>query len=166
MKRKAKGMDPDRSKRSRFRSLASSVAPSDLPMPYLLLNALPAEHLPSSGTGAQSLLPRTKALIDVQTYEGSFELDLALAALLGVSMPDLEAQLAMCYVSGLTSLSEEQKRKIWATVFAIKVFEIQLAGERDVWGLVVDKASAWVRTMMGDSDVKALEKLVGKALGI
>jgi hypothetical protein len=47
-------------------------------------------------------------------------------------------------------------------MFAIKVFEIQLAGERDFWGLVVEKAKAWVRTMMGDGDVKALEKLVGR----
>jgi hypothetical protein len=34
-------------------------------------------------------------------------------------MPDLEAKLATCFVSGggnLTSLSEEQKRKVWATV--------------------------------------------------
>jgi hypothetical protein len=47
-------------------------------------------------------------------------------------------------------------------VSAIKVFETQLASERDVWGLVVDKARAWVRTMMVDGDVKALEKLVGR----
>ena len=84
-------------------------------------------------------------------------------------MSDLEAKLAMCFVSGggnLTSLSEEQKRKVWATVFAIKVFVTQLAGERDVWGLVVDKAKVWVRTMMGDGDVKVLEKLAGKVLGL
>jgi hypothetical protein len=44
------------------------------------------------------------------------------------------------------------------------VFETQLARERDVWGLVVDKARAWVRTMMVDGDVKALAKLVGEVL--
>jgi hypothetical protein len=146
----------------RFRSTGPSVARSDIAMPYTLLNA-PAE---SSETGAKPLSPRTKALIDIQTYDGSFELDSALAALLGVSMPDLEAKLALCFLSGGSNLTEEQKRKVWATVFAIKVFEIQLAGERDVWGLVVDKASAWVRTMMGDRDVKALEKLVGEVLGL
>ena len=138
-------------------------------MPYTLSNALPAEHFSSSETGAQQLSHRTKALIDTQTYNGSFDLDSALAALLGVPLPDLEAKLANCFVfsggGNLTSLSEQQKRKVWATLFAIKVFETQLAGERDVWGLVVDKARAWVRTVIGDGDVEALEKLVGEVLG-
>jgi hypothetical protein len=110
--------------------------------------------------GAQPISPRTEALIDIQTYEGSFELDSTLAALLGVSMPDLEAKLATFAMLSGGSLSEEQKRKVWATVFAIKVFETQLAGERDVWELVVDKAWAWVRTVMRDGDVKALEREV------
>jgi hypothetical protein len=110
--------------------------------------------------GAQPISPRTEALIDIQTYEGSFELDSTLAALLGVSMPDLEAKLATFAMLRGGSLSEEQKRKVWATVFAIKVFETQLARERDVWELVVDKAWAWVRTVMRDGDVKALEREV------
>jgi hypothetical protein len=127
-----------------------------------------SDNSKSSETGAQPLSPQTAALIDMQTYEGSFELDLALAALLGVSMPDLEAKLATCLVSGgnWTSRNEEQKRKVWATLFAIKVFEPRLAGERDVWGLVVDKARAWVRTMIEDRDVKVLEKLVGEVMGV
>lgn len=76
--------------------------------------------------GAQPLSPRIKALIDIQRYEGSFELDSALAALLGISsIPDLEAKLATCYVFS----GEEQKREVWATVFTIKVFETQLAGK-------------------------------------
>jgi hypothetical protein len=49
-------------------------------------------------------------------------------------MPDLEAKLATCFVfsgSGNSmNLSVEQKGKVWATVFAIKVFETQLAEER------------------------------------
>jgi hypothetical protein len=146
-------------------SIGEPSAWSNIPM---LSTALAAEHFSSSETAAQSLSARTKALIDIQRYDGSFELDLALAALLGVSMSDLEAKLATGFVSGssnLTSLSEEQKRKVWATLFAIKLFETQLASERDVWRLVVDKAKAWVRTMMRDGDVKALEKLAGEVLG-
>lgn len=110
---------------------------------------------------AQPMSPRTKALIDIQTYEGSFKLNATLAALLGVSIADFEAKLAMSVVFGhLTGLSEEQKRMVWATVFVIRVFESQLAGEKDVWGLVVDKARTWVRTLMGDGDIKVLEKEV------
>lgn len=36
-------------------------------------------------------------------------------------MPNLEAKLTTCFVSGggnLTSLSEEQERKVWATEYA------------------------------------------------
>jgi hypothetical protein len=84
-------------------------------------------------------------------------------------MPDLEVKLATGFVSGgsnLTSLSEEQKKKVWATPFAIKLFENQLASERDVLGLVVDKARTWVRTVVRDRDVKMLEKSVGEVLGL
>jgi hypothetical protein len=146
--------DPSEPSLSRFGTIGAPLAQSD--------------NSKSSETGAQPLSPQTAALIDMQTYEGSFELNLALAALLGVSMSDLEAKLATCLVSGgnWTSQSEEQKRKVWATLFAIKVFETRLAWERDVWRLVVDKARAWVRTMMEDTDVKVLEKLVEEVLGI
>ena len=128
-----------------------------------------SDNSKSSETGAQPLSPQTTALIDMRTYEGSFELDFALAALLGVSVPDLEAKLVMCFVSGggnWTSLCAAQKRKVWATLFAIRVFETRLARERGVWGLVVVKAKAWVRTMMEGGDVKPLEKLVGEVLGV
>jgi len=54
----------------------------------------------------------------------------------------------------LTSLSKKQKRKIWATIFAIKLFEIQLAGESEVLGMVVDKAWAWISTVVGNEDIK------------
>lgn len=151
---------------SRFRSMGTSTAQSDIAMPYMLLNRddLPTEH---PETGTQPLSPLTNALIDIQTYEGSFRLDSALAAMLGVSMPDLEAKLAMCFLSDSSSnLTEEQKREVWATVVAIKVFETRLAGERNVWELVVDKAKVWVRIMMGNGDVKVLEKLAGEVLGL
>ena len=147
--------DPSEPSLSRFGTTGAPLAQSD--------------NSKSSETGVQPLSPQTAALIDMQTYEGSFELDLALAALLGVSMPDLEAKLATCFVSGggsWTSLSEKQKRKVWATLLTIKAFETRLARERGVWGLVVVKAKAWVRTMIENEDIKALEKLVGEVLGI
>jgi len=143
-------------------------SPDSIAIAYTPSSTLPAERL-SSETPTQPLSLRTRALIDLQTYEGCFKLDSALAPLVGVSITDLEAQLAMCTVlnsSGVVGLNEEQKRKVWATVFAIKVFEVQLATERSVWGLVVDKARAWIKAMVGDEDAKELEKLAGKVLGV
>ena len=74
----------------------------------MLLNAPSA----SSETAAQPLSPRTKALIDIQTYEGSFEPRLALAALFGISMSDLEVNPAMCLASGGGNLTSIQLRKM------------------------------------------------------
>ncbi len=46
-------------------------------------------------------------------------------------------------------LSLEHRKKVWATVLAIKLFETQLAGERSVWQLVVDKGRAWMKGLTG-----------------
>ena len=154
-------------KKGRTKTKPSS--PDSIAIAYTPSSALPAERLSSSETAARPLSLRTRALIDLQTYEGCFELDSTLAPLVGVSITNLEAKLATCMVfsgSNAKRLSEEQKRKVWATVFAIKVFETQLVGERSVWGMVVDKARAWMRAMVGDEDVNVLEKLVGEVLGI
>lgn len=144
-------------------------SPDSIAIAYTPSSSLPAERL-SSETAVQPLSLRTKALIDLQTYEGCFKLDSALAPLIGVSITDLEAKLAMCSVFGGSGnaggLSEEQKRNIWATVFVIKVFETQLAAERSVWGLVVDKAGAWMKAIVGDEDAKELERLAGEVLGV
>jgi hypothetical protein len=145
-------------------------SPDSIAIAYTPSSALPAERLSSSETAAQPLSLRTRALIDLQTYEGCFKLDSALAPLVGVSITVLEAKLAMCNVfsggGNSVGLSEEQKRKAWATMFAIKVFETQLAGEKSVWGLVVDKARAWMKALVGDEDVKELEKFVAEVLGV
>jgi len=45
-------------------------------------------------------------------------------------------------VPDYASLTPERRKKLWATVLAIKLFETQLAGERSVWQWVVDKARA------------------------
>ena len=67
--------------------------------------------------------PNSEAIRSLACGSAAFtaSVDSTLAALLGVSMPDLEAKLATFFnvLSG-ASLSEEQKRKVWATVFAIK----------------------------------------------
>jgi hypothetical protein len=37
-----------------------------------------------------------------------------------------------------------EKWRVWATLLAVVVFEKELADEKDVWELVVDKARAWM----------------------
>ena len=131
---------------------------------YLPRSAPPPERL-SADTGARPLSSRTKTLIGLQTFEGCFVLDSALATLLGVSISVLEARL-IWFVPNNAGLSLEDRKKVWATVLAIKLFETQLAGERSVWQLVVDKARAWMGGLarVGVEDITQLEKMAGELL--
>jgi hypothetical protein len=136
----------------------------DIGISYSPSSAPPPERLSADTGGAQPLSSRTKTLIDLQTFEGSFILDSALAAVLGVSLSVLEARL----MPGNPGLSLESKKKVWATVLAVKMFETQLVGERSVWQLVVDKAGAWMGGVegVGAEDVVQLEKMAGVVLGV
>jgi hypothetical protein len=146
-------------------SKSSKSDTSDIAIVYSPPSGPPAERL-SSETGTQPLSLRTKALIDLQTSDGCFVLNPTLATFLGVSITVLKAKLE-CFAPSNVGLTQEQKRKVWATMLAIKLFETQLAGERSVWQLVVDKARAWIRysAIVSDTDLKELEKLVGEVLG-
>jgi len=70
------------------------------------------------------------------------------------------------FVPNNAGLSLEDRKKVWATVLAIKLFETQLAGERSVWQLVVDKARAWMGGLarVGVEDITQLEKMAGELL--
>ncbi len=137
---------------------------SEMSISYSPSSTPPPERL-SADTGAQPLSSRTKTLIDLQTFEGCFVLDSALATLLGVSISVLEASLIW---PGNVGLSPERRKKVWATVLAIKLFETQLVGERSVWQLVVDKARAWIGGLagVGVEDLTQLEKMAGEVLGL
>jgi len=138
---------------------------ADIGISYSPASAPPPERL-SADTGAQPLSSKTKSLIDLQTFEGSFVLDSALAALLGVSITILDGRLTWL-PANVVGLSAERRKKVWATVLAIKLFEKQLAGERSVWQLVVDKAKAWLGVVDGVSveDISQMEKMAGEVLG-
>lgn len=137
---------------------------SDIGISYTPSSAPPKERL-AADTGAQPLSLKTKSLIDLQTFDGCFILNSALASLLGVSISSLEARLASD--NNHAGLSPELRKKIWATVLAIKLFETQLVRERSVWQLVVDKARAWmVAAGVGVEDITRLEKMAGEALGV
>jgi len=142
---------------------------SDIGISYTPLSAPPPERL-SADTGAQPLSSRTKTLIGLQTFMGCFDLTPSLAGQLGVSISILEARL-LTFMPSNVGLSLDDRKKLWATVLAIKVFETQLAGERSVWQLVVDKARMWMGGLQGvgvgvAKDVAQLEKMAGEVLGV
>jgi len=102
-------------------------------------------------------------LIALQTFQGSFPLTLALAAILGVRLQDLEAKLMQFIPVAGSTLIEE--RQLWATVLAVKMFEGRLKGEKEMWELVVEKAREWMAGLGTDGNVKRLEALAGEVVG-
>jgi hypothetical protein len=83
--------------------------------------------------------------------------------LVGVPIAELDAKLQVV-LGG--SVSQEQ-RNLWATVLAIKVFETELAGEKRVWELVVQKARASICGLANAGhEGDLLEKLASEVLGV
>lgn len=107
---------------------------------------------------------QAKALIALQSFEGSFVLSTTLAALLQVPFVNLEAKIKGFCGSGL---SDGLMKDVWATVLAVMMFERKLAAEKDVWELVVEKAKLWVAELDGlkGEDLKKLEMLAGEVRG-
>jgi len=119
------------------------------------------QSLPPSLTASD----RAKTLISLQSFKGSFPLTHPFASVLEVSLTDLEAKLMEFVPVGTPP--EEEKKKLWATVLAVVMFEGKLKGEKEMWELVVEKARSWILglTTFGKMDVERLEVLAGEVLG-
>jgi hypothetical protein len=109
---------------------------------------------------------RVKALIDLQSFEGSFSLTPALASTLQVPLNDLEAKLKAFTPIGSGKLGEQDTTKLWATLLAVCMFESKLGAERDTWELVVEKANSWLSGLSWNTDVDKLRDLAREALGV
>ena len=106
----------------------------------------------------------SQRLIALQSFEGSFSFTRALAAVLGIPLPELEAKLMEFIPSNFESSDAYQT--LWATVLVVTMFEQKLAGEKDVWELVVAKARDWITALpsVQDEDVKRMETLAIEVL--
>jgi len=111
---------------------------------------------------------RVKALIDLQSFEGSFPLSATLASLLQVQLTDLESKLSAFTPTGSGKLAEQDKTKLWATLLAVCLFESKLGAERDTWELVVEKANDWISGLSSvqSADVDKLRDLAREVLGV
>ena len=137
-------------------SVSSSTSSASAPTPTPL--SVPSS--PPGGAVAPQLTvhDRAKALIKLQSFEGSFSLTSQLAAILDVSLTDLQAKLAEITTG-------QEKEKLWATVLALCLFEGKLMSEKAMWELVVEKARDWISTI-GNKDVEKLEGLAREMLGV
>jgi hypothetical protein len=100
-------------------------------------------------------------LVTLQSFEGFFPFTPALAAVLGISFNHLEAKLNEI-LPPVASLNEEQRKCLFATLLAVRLFERDLARQRDVWELVVEKARNWITGLVGNEEAEAFEMKVEK----
>ena len=96
-------------------------------------SADPAQHAPIHGevdTKAEETDPLQK-IIALQTFEGYWNLDAPLLEVVGLSAQHKAPQ-------GVDS-------KVWAAMLAITFLEGKMAGDEEVWEMVVDKARGWLK---------------------
>jgi hypothetical protein len=106
---------------------------------------------------------RTMALIALQSFEGSFELSPELATVLGLQWASLEPKFQefALNVAQASSLTDDQKRNLFATLLVVAAFQYKLATYMEVWELVVEKAKAWMADLVGgDKAVLKVEALL------
>ena len=95
--------------------------------------------------------PKLDVLIELQTFEGFWEWDAALFAILSVSEKQAE-QVETQIGYGKQAV---------ATALAVVFFERKLKSEKDAWELVVEKARGWLEGNIGEDGVHTLmEKVI------
>jgi hypothetical protein len=115
--------------------------------------------------GQQTSRDRAKTLIALQSFEGHFSLSDSLSKVLGIALSDLTAKLdALSSIA--INLEGETRAKLWATILAIKAFELHFSGEMEMCELVVEKAKTWVEGLSGVSaeEVKKMESSAAEVL--
>ena len=85
------------------------------------------------------------AIIDLQGFDGSWAAEKELSSLLGFEFP---------------KAPEGVEEKAWITALVIKFLEIKMGWEEGVWGLVVDKARAYMQMVLKDG-IEELERKAG-----
>ena len=90
--------------------------------------------------------PKLDVLIELQTFEGFWEWDAALFAIISVS--EKQAELVEAQIG--------YGKQAVATALAVVFFERKLKSEKDAWELVVEKARGWLEGNIGEDGVHTL----------
>ena len=115
--------------------------------PHKSMAASKSEALPSSAVQTQGAptyeemdaeaeeSDPLQKLITLQTFEGCWNMDARLLEVVGFSAQHKAPQ--------------DTDSKVWATVLAITFLERRMAGDKEVWVMVVTKARGWLKDMEG-----------------
>eukprot|EP00929_Paragymnodinium_shiwhaense_P091249 TRINITY_DN5126_c0_g1_i1.p1 TRINITY_DN5126_c0_g1~~TRINITY_DN5126_c0_g1_i1.p1 ORF type:complete len:961 (+),score=239.83 TRINITY_DN5126_c0_g1_i1:79-2883(+) len=144
-------------------SASCAPAPSPPPRPATPPGCRPPPALPPAGykvaapappQGAASAaatrpraleLPedRLQRLLLLQAFDGSWQLDEALAAALQTSMESLALES-----DAVQAAPEESRATAWATALCLAYLETHLGSLRSSWELLAEKAKAWLATLV------------------
>jgi hypothetical protein len=92
------------------------------------------------------------AILTHQTFSGAFTFSEALLGSLSIAVKDFEEKAA---ADGI------ENRDVFATAVVVAYLEEKMAGEKDSWELVVDKAREWMEEKC--RGVEGVEKIMAAA---
>ena len=90
------------------------------------------------------------AIISLQCFQGFWHLEQRLLNVCGVAK-----SAATSTILANASSAQSSHAKMWATIIAITFLERKMAGEKDAWELIVDKAKGWLQ----DNGVDAAQEM-------
>ncbi|KAK2783094.1 hypothetical protein FQN52_000435 [Onygenales sp. PD_12] len=118
----------------------------------------------------QPELPENKvrALISLQSFEGSWKWNDALFGIMELSALGVERKLDWASVLGMgtgVNSKDTKQRSIVATLLVVAYLQEKWAGEKETWELVAEKAMGWaveeIRKIGGNGAEKKGEELLG-----
>lgn len=92
----------------------------------------------------------TEALAREQAFDGSFT---ASAKVFDITTKQEHAPKMPASLEALT-LDVGRKTSVWATLLCVAFMHGKLVGERDVWGIMCEKAVEWVREALEGTDLQ------------
>ena len=116
------------------KQFASMAASKSEALPSSAVQAQGAPSFEEMDAEAEESDPLHK-LIALQTFEGCWNMDARLLEVVGFSAQHKAPQ--------------DTDSKVWATVLAITFLERRMAGDKEVWVMVVKKARGWLKDMEG-----------------
>ncbi|KAE8450876.1 hypothetical protein EG329_005316 [Mollisiaceae sp. DMI_Dod_QoI] len=109
--------------------------------------------LATDNTALNPELTKVLALIDLQSFDGTWNID--------SEKPLLDLTGLDVTKSPPNGVSDE----IWVTIVVLRFLEDRIPKEEDVWGLVVEKARACIQRYLGPGgDLQLLEELAARVV--
>ena len=93
-------------------------------------------------------------VMSLQSSSGVFRWDDALVAMLGGDRAQLAAKFA---ASGVEGAADEA---VWVTVAVLSFLQRECAEKKDLWELMAQKATKWLKKRIGEEGLEKMKKIV------